>query len=117
MYKPLLSLVVVSLLSACDYVTVAKPQLHSDDNCKMYTKELELKEEELIPGGGACQGPACAAAAIIPAATFVISGTVVLVGNTLHWMEKHGTCLDSKVEQDVKSYQDWANQSGAQPIR
>lgn len=117
MKRFLLISLAIALLSACAYVPAAKPQAESYGDCQMYTKELELKEEELVAGGGACQGPACVAVAIVPAASFVISGTVVLIGNTLHWMEKHGTCRDREVKQDVEDYQDWAIQSGGQTIR
>ena len=112
------SLFALSLLSAsCAYVPTSSPVIERNDGCEMITKELELKEEELIAGGGACQGPACAAVAIVPAATFVVSGSIVLIGNTVHWLEKNGTCSDGLVRSNLKSFQEWAFGEGGQTVQ
>ncbi|WP_283788151.1 hypothetical protein QNI23_002830 [Bermanella sp. WJH001] len=36
--------------------------------------------------------------------TIVVSGSVVIVGNTVHFLEKQGSCDDSFLNQQVLSY-------------
>ena len=40
------------------------------------------------------KNPACllGIAVVVPAASLVVSGSVVLAGNTLHWLEYQGRC-------------------------
>ncbi len=63
--------------------------------CKMQTKKLTLSPEEI--NGKLCDSDSSANAClmfwgvIVPAGSFVVSGSVVLVGNILHWLE-YQTC-------------------------
>jgi hypothetical protein len=104
-----------SLLLACAYVPVTKPDLIQDKDCQMLSKELKLEEKKIL-SGGACSGAACAALVIVPAASFLISGSIVLVGNTLHWLEKNGTCSDGLVKQNFAGFMSWASRAGGEPI-
>lgn len=66
----------------------------------MLTRSLDLDYKEMSPaacnGGGAEAAAVCFAALgiVIPAGSLVVSGSIVLTGNTLHWLEYHGTCDD-----------------------
>ncbi|GGY47038.1 hypothetical protein GCM10011297_19990 [Bacterioplanes sanyensis] len=37
----------------------------------------------------------------LPAITLVVSGSVILIGNTLHWVEYEGTCEGGMVAEYV----------------
>ena len=88
-------------ISACAFVPeVSKTQKYSNE-CKMFTRKLTLSAKEIK--GKLCKGEddveACLMTfgIIVPAGSFVISGGVVLAGNTLHWLEYQGTCKDGIV--------------------
>lgn len=40
----------------------------------------------------------------VPAASLVVSGSVVLAGNTLHWMEYHGRCEQGLVNKALSQF-------------
>jgi len=42
---------------------------------------------------------------VIPAGSFVLSGGIILVGNTLHWLEYQGTCEDSALLKGIRTLQ------------
>jgi len=51
-----------------------------------------LDENPLMRG---CHDDECLAAAlVISAGSVLVSGTIVLAGNTVHWLEYQGTCSD-----------------------
>jgi hypothetical protein len=66
----------------------------------MATRSLELDYAQMnVLDCGANNKDAaaiCLAAmgVIIPVGSFVASGSIVLIGNTVHWLEYHGTCDD-----------------------
>lgn len=76
----------------------------------MATRSLDLDYETMSVGS--CGGSDEAAAAclaifgiVIPVGSLVASGSVVLVGNTLHWLEYHGTCDDGLLWSFLESSQ------------
>jgi hypothetical protein len=64
----------------------------------MMTRSLDLDYAQmnvLDCGSSSKEGAAICLVAmgvIIPIGSFVASGSIVLVGNTLHWLEYHGAC-------------------------
>ena len=92
-------------MSSCAFVPeVSKTQKYSH-KCQMLTKRLTLSTKELK--GELCKNEddidACLMTfgVIIPAGSFVISGGLVLAGNTLHWLEYQGTCKDGIVLKSI----------------
>lgn len=66
-----------------------------DDDCR--DKEMSLKLE-LLDVPGTCNDPKCLAAALVVGGTsFIVSGSIVLVGNTVYWLEREYNC-DVKVD-------------------
>ncbi|WP_299267353.1 hypothetical protein [uncultured Psychrosphaera sp.] len=68
---------------------------------EMHTKKLtlELSDAQMrVSCGNAGRGPAslgCVALlSFIPAASFVVSGSIVLVGNAIHWLEYESQCTN-----------------------
>lgn len=105
----------IILIQACAYVPVTKPQLIHNEDCQLISKELQLEEKQLS-SGGACSGPACSVFLIIPASTFLVSGSVVLIGNSLHWLEKNGTCSDGLIRKNLEPFIDWAFNIGGKTV-
>ncbi len=89
-------------LSACVYVPVVDEPDAASASCKTYTKSMSLETIELHgnianqPGcnRGDCAATALASVVVITAGSALISGSIVLTGNTLHWLEYQGTCSD-----------------------
>jgi len=76
----------------------------------MLTRELTLTTEfiDLHRGcGNTAESGACflAVAVGVPAVSFVVSGSAVLVGNTLHWLEYQGTCETGYLAQQISAFQ------------
>ena len=67
----------------------------------MLTKKLTLSANEikgrLCESGSNIEACLVTFGIIIPAGSFVISGGIVLVGNTLYWLEYQGTCKDGLI--------------------
>lgn len=52
--------------------------------------------------GVGCHDQNCLALAVVyTATTGVVSGSIVLVGNAVHWLEKVGKCDDSFLNQQI----------------
>jgi len=99
-------------LSACIYVPVVDESKESPAACETFTKHMSMQnlfETEArdtqgrsnnIPiniGGGCnseCAAAILAAVVVVSAGSAVISGSIVLTGNTVHWLEYQGTCSD-----------------------
>jgi hypothetical protein len=85
-------------LMACAFVPKVDSQQDYAKHCELYTKELTLDAVSL--GGLDCgtSSSCLAIAAIVPATTLLVSGSIVLVGNTLHWLEYQGSCDESVLQ-------------------
>jgi len=102
--------------TSCAFVPVRKPLLATKDDCQMLTRELAL-ESIKITQDGSCSGNSCAIFIVIPASTFLVSGSIVAIGNTLHWLERNGTCDDGLIKQNLDSFFEWAFNSGAEKVK
>lgn len=89
-------LILVASLSACAFVPETADDQRYADSCEMHTKKLTLTVKEI--GDGFCENgndvEICLLTfgVIVPAGSLLLSGSVVLVGNTLHWLEYQGKC-------------------------
>lgn len=105
-------LVSALLMTACAFVPAVKSPETSQSACSFYTPEWTLSvqqiDEESFCRGARDDLDACllTAGVIIPVGSLLVSGSVVLVGNTLHWLEYQGTCEDSEVRQKLRSLRD-----------
>jgi hypothetical protein len=91
------------------------PKVSSDQpyatNCEMTTQMLTLDKPRATQAFN-CQkqqyGPnvlSCMilGGIIIPAGSFIISGSIVLVNNSLHWLEYQGSCEKNEAQKKPKN--------------
>ena len=83
-------------LSAC--VVYPKKVEYYDSDCRIDAKRLELETGVLISdvcsgGGSEVEGACLAALLAVGAGSAIVSGSIVVVGNTVYWLEKKGKCL------------------------
>jgi len=81
------------LLSACVYLP--RTALVYDHECKMMAKQLVLEGGQ-VAAIQHCENQGCIAlivgASVVTAATFVVSGSIVVVGNIAYWLERNARC-------------------------
>lgn len=90
------------LLAGC--IVVPETVIAYDARCDVVYKKKTLAVEQ-VPLGGVGDGMNCdsscaplvIALAAIPAASVVVSGSIVVVGNSISWVERQGECLVSSV--------------------
>ena len=92
-------LLVTPLLIACVYPKAVKNDLTV---CELVTKELTLDVTEGI-GGNCFSKEQCIAAAIIGVTSVAVSGSIVVVNNTIHWLEKRGRCKRESLDANLES--------------
>ena len=100
-YKLVLILITPLILQSCVVfkpVVVDNPK--GQDECVVVTKKMEL-EPSTIGSLESCGGLECLAVPLISsAATIIVSGSIVLANNSLHWAEYSGKCgFSTKLEQ------------------
>lgn len=86
-------LLAAAFLQGC--VFVPRTTTNYDAECMIETKKMALRPEQ-IGALGSCSGRDCvvalAAFGVIAAASAVVSGSIVVVGNVVYWLEKQGKC-------------------------
>jgi hypothetical protein len=84
---------VVTLATGCVFAprTIAV----YDPDCQITSRQMILQAEQM-PVMGHCRGEECGAMLVVfgavSAATAVISGSIVVVGNVVYWFEKQNQC-------------------------
>lgn len=105
---------VLFLLTSC---FVVHTETHYDEDCDLHSKQYELvfnDDEpywvfENLEHSMRCDDSECvvahvAAAAALPVTSFIVSGSVVVVGNSINWLEKQGKCDDSVTQRAVDRF-------------
>lgn len=100
----LLFLLATLLLSSCAFVPrESYDQVYADD-CSMRTRKLTLSVEPIPEGSCPTRdAEACLLTfgVVVPAGTFIVSTSLVIVGNTLHWLEYQGLCEEGVVRKHL----------------
>lgn len=82
------------VLSACVYVPRTTEVY--DAGCRIQSKQMTLEPVQ-IAHLGQCVGSGCGALLVVAGATAaasaVVSGSIVVVGNVAYWFEKQGRCV------------------------
>ena len=109
------------LLVSCTVVPVKKAHSHRDAMCGVSTHEYDLKMVEAGQISASCNSAECIlsiglAAAAWTGVTAIISGSIVLVGNTVHWLEQQGPCDKDQLTQQVTVINEPLIKQGGKPI-
>lgn len=84
--------------SACVYVP--KTVIRYDDECEIGFNHMVLTSEQVSLMVSPCSGTSCAEMAIamlvVTPVSAIVSGSIVLAGNTVYWMQKQGRCEDAQ---------------------
>ena len=93
-----LVLILTLNLAACLFVPETKAIKNND--CQLVTKKwsLEFKKTDI---SGRVDGEILVAIGAVAVGSLVISGSVVVVGNTIHWLEQQGFCDDSITQKQL----------------
>jgi len=96
----------IFLCVSCSVVPVVKSHSPRDIECGMATHEYDLRLVEMGGITASCDSAECILSLGIFAAawtgfTAVISGSIVVIGNTVHWLEQQGPCDEERLEQQV----------------
>jgi len=90
----LLVVCAVALLQGCVYLPETRTWY--DDQCQIYSKHMTLRAHQ-VGAIGNCVNRDCvgilAIFGAVSAVTAVVSGSIVVVGNTVYWLEQKGKCL------------------------
>jgi hypothetical protein len=90
------------LISACIALPATKEA--SNNNCDLVTREMYVDSHTLnnFHFNGTVNGKErivlAATGLVIYSVSWVISGSIVLTGNTIHWLETKGRCNERKAE-------------------
>ena len=90
----LLAVCALVLLQGCVYLPETRTWF--DEQCQVYSKHMTLKAHQMGAIGNCMQRDCVGVLAIfgvVGAASAVVSGSIVVVGNTVYWLEKQGKCL------------------------
>lgn len=114
-------------LCACVYVPVVDESKASATDCETVTKHMSMQNlfetgardthgrSNDIPiniGGGCnseCAAAILAAVVVVSAGSAIISGSIVLTGNTVHWLEYQGTCSDGYLNSTKRLFLETVN--------
>jgi len=84
---------VAALLQGC--VFVPRTTTTYDEECRTERRHMTLRPEQ-IGYIGSCAGRDCVyvlvAFGAVAATSAVVSGSIVVVGNVVYWLEKQGKC-------------------------
>jgi len=89
---------VALMLPACVYVPRTTQVF--DPECRIMTKHMVLEGGQ-VAAIQQCANEGCVAlivgAAAVTAATVIVSGTIVVVGNLAYWFERNARCQNASV--------------------
>jgi hypothetical protein len=113
MYKTSI-LSICILLSACTVSPQIAPQ-QTHRNCDLITRELTL-DYQWLPHDiykvnctnriEVCLGASLATAGLWTVGSTLVSGSIYLTGNSLHWLEYQGRCEDSELRNAIQRMQE-----------
>lgn len=128
-YVPLL--LVMLIIQSC--IVIPKTVPEEDQDCLLVTKSMTIDyytSPELIDGAvdeminaisSDCHEPEClllfAPLVAISVGSFIVSGSIVVAGNTIHWIEKQGRCDGSVTRQALVGLINSAKELGGTVIK
>jgi len=116
-------LIVFILLSvSCAVVPVKKPHSIRDNECGISSHEWDLKMIQAGQYSAHCNSAECVVsiglvAAAVTSVTAIVSGSIVVVGNVIHWIEQQGSCDSEKLNATIKEINAPLLEQGGKPIK
>jgi len=114
--------VLLLLISGCVYFPKSESDI-DDQKCQLFTRSLTLDVydrtseyaasvndmHQLIQGN--CTEAECLLIVLltpisVPTSSFILSGSIIVAGNTIHWLEKQGKCPDSATSEAISKLMD-----------
>ena len=89
--KLLIVIGLITSLSSCSFYP--KQIEYYDSDCDIKYKKLIMKQSNFGMRRGDCNNEACIAAIISIPIQAIVTGSIVIAGNTIFWLEKEGRCL------------------------
>ncbi len=95
-WRFIMQIAMMTLLTSCAFVPKESKDQEYREVCHMQTNKLTLSVEDIK--GKLCDSDldaeTCLTAwvVIVPVGSFVVSGSIVFIGNALHWLEYQGKC-------------------------
>ena len=124
-------LFIVLLMQSC--IVLPKTVPEEDQECLLLTKSMtidyytspdmidEAVDEMVHALASDCHEPECLLVFVpiiaISAGSLVVSGSIVVVGNTIHWIEKQGKCDDSITQQTLADLRTSLRELGGSVIK
>jgi len=116
--KALLLIGLIGSLSGCFTAkTVDNPE---DERCNLVTKQRELHyDSDLTNSLGKGGDPRAMLPILVGSApvSFIVSGSIVMVGNAVHWIEKTGKCSDKDVQKYSETKTKEAEAKGGKVVK
>ncbi len=107
--KKLLNILLIGVISisfsGCVffYPQEIAPRTKVEKECQLYFKQTYLNAEVIEGYGDICEDELCAYFLMaLPVGSLVVSGSMVVVNNTLHWIEYQGRCDDGLLKNLIK---------------
>lgn len=123
MQKSTISILCFSLMACTVSPQIMPPS--TDSSCHLTTREVEL-DYEWLPANfyqvnchnkiEECLGGTVAVAGLWTVGSTLVSGSIYLTGNTLHWLEYQGRCADSELRRGLAEIQALLSSPQAQAI-
>jgi len=89
----------LACLGGCGFFYPQEVEFY-DEECQIVVNKLELRSIGLSGVGVSCQNEGCLITLIPAAASAVVSGSIVVVGNVIYWLEKQGKCQRLEPNED-----------------
>ncbi len=107
---------------SCAVVPVTRPHSAHDSACGLSTHKWDLDLVQVGSYSASCNSPECVLAVglgvvAMVGVTAIVSGSIVLVGNAVHWVEQQGSCDTKEREHMVSDINAPLIQQGGKPIR
>lgn len=104
-----------NLIISCAFTPDISKNQGYTKNCKMFTKKLSLGTQpikgKLCNTGDDPKACLYTLGVVVPVASFIVSGSIVIAGNVIHWLEFQGTCEDSILRKGIDDLKTLASNS------
>lgn len=123
---------VVALISAVFLSSCILPKFSTEEEppCQLWTRKLEISVssgegrvivDAMVSALSHCDTPECLmivplAILAIPVSSFIVSGSIVVAGNTVHWIEEQGRCPQSLTQQALRQTANSTKEAGGKVI-